>query len=126
MRKNPSSLLVMVRLKPAPKPVVVVPLAVAAFVIVNVILGTNAPALSLTLPSMLPVVSCPKASEQVVSRITTRRNALGGLSLCMGRLLIENDADLGCTKADIDRSKSTLPNHNRRFKMAGSIDRAGR
>src|SRR5688572_13842138 len=62
-RKNPSSLVVIVRLKPAPEPVVVVALAVSfAVVIVKVKLGTTAPAASLTEPSILPVVSCPRAT----------------------------------------------------------------
>jgi hypothetical protein len=75
----------MVRLKAPPIPVVVVPLAVAAaVVIVKVMLGTKAPAESLTEPSMLPVVSCPKTIVQVVRTIAARSNALVELSLCMG------------------------------------------
>src|SRR5687767_15821060 len=60
-RKNPSSLVVIVRLKPVLMPVDVVPDAVLfALVTVMVTLGTTAPAASLTVPSILPVVSCPK------------------------------------------------------------------
>ena len=60
MRKNPSSLVAIVRLNPAPIPVVVVPVAVAfALVTVKDTFGTRAPAGSLTVPSMLPVVSWP-------------------------------------------------------------------
>src|SRR5687767_13615023 len=70
MRKNPSSLVAVVRLNPAPLPVVVVPLAVAfALRIVNSRLGTKAPVGSLTEPSMLPLVSWPNATAD--RQITT-------------------------------------------------------
>jgi hypothetical protein len=102
-------------LKPEPAPVVVVPLTVApALVIVKVTLGTNAPAVSFTEPSMLPVVSCPRESEHAVRTIVAIRKVLRGFNLCMGRLLIEITTQSWDTKGDLDHQEAP-PGNDRRY-----------